>query len=74
MNYIVIELQTTGGTTALITNTYTDRNQAESKFHEILQYAAVSQVEDHAAVMLTEDGRLVRQESYKHAAPEPEEA
>lgn len=70
MNYIVIELQTTGGTTSLPTNTYSDRNQAESKFHEILKYAAVSQVEDHAAVMLTEDGRLVRQESYKHVVPE----
>lgn len=73
MNYIVNELQTVGGTTAVLTNTYTDKNQAESSFHNILKYAALSQVEIHSAVMLTEDGRLVRQECYRHprVAEEP---
>lgn len=67
MNYIVIELQTNNGTTAIVPPvTYSDRNQAESKFHQILMSAAVSQVEVHTAVMMTDDGRMVRNECYKH--------
>lgn len=73
MNYIVMEMQTNNGTTAIVTPaTYSDRNQAESKFHQILQAAAVSNVKVHTAVMLTEDGRLARpSECYRHE-PEPE--
>ena len=74
MNYIVIELQTNGNTTANIVSSYSDRNQAESKFHTVMASAAVSAVEVHACTMLTEDGKVVRQESYRHPVqPEPEE-
>lgn len=66
MNYIVIELQTNGGTTANVVNSYSDRATAEAKFHQVLAAAATSAVEIHAAVMLAEDGRLVRQEHYLH--------
>ena len=68
MNYIVIETQTTNGVTAIVPPViYTDRNQAESKFHQILTSAAVSNVEEHTATMLTTDGRLVRpSECYRH--------
>ena len=75
MNYIVQEIQTTAGATALVTpNVYTDRNQAEAKFHQILAAAAASQVEEHAAIMYTNDGRMVRTECYRHpvAPAEPE--
>lgn len=69
MNYIVIELQTTNGTTAVVPPvSYADRNQAENKFHTVMAAAAVSNVEIHAAVMLAEDGTLVRKECYRHAA------
>ena len=73
MTYIVIELQTTNGSTSHIITTHTDRNSAESKFHTILAAAAVSQVEEHAALILTHDGRMVRNEVYRHPAQEEEQ-
>lgn len=77
MNYIVIEFQTNGNSTAIVTPvTYSDRNQAESKFHQILTSAAISSVEAHTAMMLTEDGKMVRSECYRHqqeTVEEPEE-
>lgn len=71
MNYIVIELQTNGDTTANIITVYADRLQAESNFHDILRAAAVSSVEAHSAVIMTDDGKLVRpSECYRHATGE----
>ena len=70
MNYIVIELQTTNGTTANIVNAFTDRNQAEAKFHQVLASAATSAVETHAAVLIAENGTCVRHEAYNHTTPE----
>lgn len=76
MNYIVLETQTTGDVTAVVPAvTYSDRLAAESKFHQILSVAAASNVEEHTAYLLTSDGRLVRNECYRHPqepTPEPE--
>ena len=67
MTYIVLEMQTNDGTTALVPPAiYTTRQEAESKYHLILTAAAVSQIEEHAATILTGDGRLVRNECYHH--------
>ena len=72
MNYIVIELQTTGSITAHIVTKHTTRAEAESKFHQVLSAAAVSSVPVHTAVMLDEEGYPVRPpECYKHT-PAPE--
>ena len=73
MNYIVKELQTTSGVTTEVAhplNDPTNRMEAESAYHYILFAAAISSIEEHAAVILTQDGRVVRQECYKHY-PEP---
>lgn len=71
MTYIIIETQTTNGVTAIVTPyATTDRNQAENKYHTVLAAAAVSSVEEHAAMMLTGDGRMVRSECYRHPAQE----
>lgn len=66
MNYIVIELQTTDGVTAAVTNTYDNYPQAEQKYHTVLAAAAVSAVPVHAASMLAERGNLVKYECYQH--------
>ena len=76
MTYIIIEMQTTNGSTAVVPPaTYTDRNQAENKFHTVMAAAAISQVEIHTCLMIADDGTLVRKECYRHQAaqPEPEE-
>lgn len=63
--FIVCELQTTE-TTAVLNFVFTDRLQAEQKFHEVLAYAAVSTLPVHSAVMMTEEGVLIKRESYHH--------
>lgn len=53
------------------------RLKAESKFHEVLAAAAVSELPVHAAIMFTSDGVPVMHQKYTHAivqeAVEPEE-
>lgn len=73
MTYIVIELQTNAE--SQVTNlvwAYTDRGQAEQKYHLVLSSAAVSQLPAHAAVLLTGDGRTLASQCYRHEE-EPEE-
>ncbi len=65
--YIVIELQTINDSqVASVVTTYTDRNVAESKYHDILRAAAVSALPCHAAVLLDEKGRMIKSEYYTH--------
>lgn len=68
MKYIVIELQTNGGTTANIVTTHDTREAAESKYHTVLAAAAISNVEVHAATILTPDGFQLMSQSYHHEA------
>ena len=70
MTYIVIELQTNNGTTANIVTTHATREEAESKYHTVLAAAAVSNVEIHAATILTPDGFQLMSQSYNHPAAE----
>lgn len=67
MVYIVIEIQADDSTAATIVNTYTDRNLAEQKYHNVLAAAAVSAVPVHSAVMLTGDGTRIKGETYRHS-------
>ena len=67
--YIIQEIQTTGGQTALLPAvTFTDRNEAESAFHLKLGSAAVSSVGVHTVLMFDEHGNVIRREYYEHAA------
>lgn len=67
MVYIVIEIQADDSTAATVVNSYTDRNLAEQKYHQILSAAAVSAVPVHSAVMLTGDGTRIKGETYRHS-------
>ena len=60
--YIVLEIQNT----AVLVNSYDTRNEAENKYHTILAYAAVSSLEKHSAVMLTNDGGFIKSECFEH--------
>ena len=64
MKFTVLELQ--NGTVGANVWTYTDRLAAESKYHSVLAVAATSAVENHAAVLLTDDGVALAHASYKH--------
>ncbi len=73
MTYIILETQTNNGTTAIVPPVaFTDRNEAESRYHSVLASAAVQTVEEHAAIMITNDGCVIRNECYRHE-PQPEE-
>ena len=62
--YIVIELQKNNGQVSNLVTSHETLEQAESKYHQILTYAAVTTLEKHAAAILDEDGYSVRHESY----------
>lgn len=66
MIYIVVEIQSNGETAAVIQNSYSDRSEAENKYHTVLAYAATSDVPTHSAVMLSDEGYFVKSEKYIH--------
>ncbi len=66
MVYVVMEVQSDNATAATLINSYTNRNEAESKFHQILGAAAISTVPTHSAVLLTDTGKVLKSESYAH--------
>lgn len=74
---IVVEIQANSdGTAGVLTTSYRDaeKDQAESKYHTILSYAATSNIYEHTAFMLQSDGRVLRSECYRHdVVPEPTE-
>lgn len=70
MVFIVIEVQSTGESAAVLQNSYTNRNEAESKFHEVLKYAAISTVPMHSAVLMTDSGKTLKAERYEHEVTE----
>ena len=65
MVYFVIETQVneTGAVNVL---PFQDRNDAESKYHEILMYASKSTVKKHGAMICTEDMFIIKSEVYNH--------
>ena len=68
--FIVIELQTTGNEVGSLINKYSNRNEADSKFYQIMSNAAVSNVEKHAAVLVTDEGSVLRSGCYEHLTTE----
>lgn len=72
MKYLVIEIQKTDDTVATLVNSFDTINEAESKYHTVLAYAAVSSVHVHTAVLMNETGYVIKHESYDHT-PEAEE-
>ena len=65
--FYVIELQTTTDESgAGILTSHKTRNEALSKYHNVLQYAAVSEVPVHAAVCVDEEGNLIAREAFDH--------
>jgi hypothetical protein len=72
--YIVIELQTNGqGTVSTLTYQYSNKNDAESKFHTILASASVGSLPVHTAVIMTNEGVTLRAECYKNGENAPVE-
>lgn len=69
MKYIVLEIQS-GETVGTLTTVFDNLYEAESKFFDILHYAAVSNIPIHSAVLLNDEGYHIRYECYKHPSEE----
>ena len=74
MNYIVIEIQTTGGVTGVVPPaTYANEAEAKRAYHLAIAAAIVSAVEVHTIVLMTTEGQILAREVCRHPATMPEE-
>ena len=77
MKYIILEIQKSFDGTVALTPAIVKDNllDAESTFHSILAAAALSSLAFHSAVILNDEGGLVKGGGYPHDPPtqEPEE-
>ena len=67
MHYILLEIQASNDAASTIATAFDTLNEANSRYHTILAAAAVSSVPTHTAVLLSEDGKLLKSECYRHA-------
>ena len=66
MNYIIIEAQTTEGTTAIAPPlVYNDRIEAEAVFFEKLAYARRSGLDAHSVILLDQEGQVIARKCFK---------
>lgn len=68
--FIILEIQkTNSGAIAIVPPaSYSDRNHAEEKYHQSLATAAVSSVDVHSVVMLSDTGDRIKGETYYHGS------
>lgn len=66
MAYIVDEIQTNNGVTTIVPTAFDSEAEAESRYHDILHYAAVSTIDKHGAMYYTDDGRYIDSKCYEH--------
>lgn len=72
MKFFVIEFQETAEDTVThLVTAHDSRADAESKYHQVLSYAATSGLRRHSAAIITPDGFVQKRECYENI-PEPE--
>lgn len=74
MFYIIETQQQADGTAAILTYEEETKNGALSKWHSVLQYAAISSVCIHSCAVLNEELKVVARESYRHSSVAAETA
>lgn len=71
--YLVMEIQKSNkGQVSQLVTSHAERSEAENKYHTVLAYASVSTCDVHSAVMLTDEGDMIKKETYYHGQPEEE--
>ena len=70
MIFYVIEIQSQQDTGAILPFTFSNRDRAEAKYHELLAVAAMSQVPKHGAMLFNSDGFVIKTEVYNHQVEE----
>ena len=64
--FAVIEIQKNGENATPITTLYADKEAAYSKYHTILAAAAISEIQEHSAILVSEEGSYVLHEKFIH--------
>lgn len=64
--FAVIEIQKNGATATPITTLFTDKDRAYSKYHQVLAAAAISQVPEHSAILVSEEGSYMMHDKFIH--------
>lgn len=72
MKFIVLELQKTNGDVSTIINKYDTLSLAQSAYHQVLSFAAVSNIPYHSAVLMNDEGNTYYRETFAHLEEEPE--
>ena len=71
MNYYILEIQKTAeGLCSHLVQSAPSRREAESKYHGVLQFAALSDLAVHSAALLDERGELLACQCYRREAGE----
>lgn len=80
INYYILEIQkyANGEYGHLVHFAYDEdatkaRLKAESKYHQVLASAAISNLPQHSASLIASDGRCIMNQCYIHEAVEPEQ-
>lgn len=69
MFYVMEIQQTAEGNQAHIVTTAETIEQAESDYYRVLQYAAISTLQLHSAVLLDDHGVAYMHKAYEHRQP-----
>lgn len=66
MQYIVLEIQASSDNVATLVTKHNTEPEAQAKYHDVLAHAALSAVPVHSALLMTDDGGVMRSETYRH--------
>ena len=67
MNYLVIEIQTNDNVMSTLSYQFDNLVSAEQKFYQILSIAVASNVDCHSALIVDENGFVIKNESFRHS-------
>lgn len=70
MKYIVLEIQKTGDVVSTIATVYDDRPHADAAFYSLLAVCALSTLDKHGAMIINENGAVVKSEVYERTVSE----
>ena len=68
--FVVIEIQKNGEDATPITTLFTSKEAAYSKYHTVLAQAATSTIEEHSAILISEEGSYMFHEKFTHEGEE----
>lgn len=65
--YYIVEIQKSeDGSCTHLVQTADTRNEAESKYHTVLSFAAVSTLAAHSAIVFSDEGFPIFNQCYRH--------